>query len=312
VSYENHFINQKIATYRVNSNSSYTLFFLVDCFYLLQLHDRFYEGSGQVYKLPIGTVFNITDAKSFYHKVSGTSNNYLLGSVEIEELGKLVEFEIPWGYDGTSSLNNKASFNLFELMPWQEEALPYKFYHDGRKEPHVWPPRIRNYVFNIVAHKFISRDTLQQHRNFENIYEKQEDWAYEKVYFGANNQLSNEQIDFLKLGEIYADYKTKPEKYAFHEDYKLEFSRNFITLIVTVFLGEHEMESQLITYDLDGNKIANLKISYDEIAEGMHKKESFLKGNILTINDIVSLDTATVTTTKYRLLDDGKIELVKE
>lgn len=124
--------------------------------------------------------------------------------------------------------------------------------------------------------------------------------------------LTKEEISFLKLEELYSDYSTKADSYAFHSDYNLELSREFITLIPTIFKGEHEMESHLINYDLDGNIIDHLKISYDEIAEGMIKKEFVLMGNKITIKDIVSLDTETVSISTYEIQDDGKIIQLEE
>ena len=280
--------------------------------FILQMFDRFNEDARDSYTLPVGTKFKIEDAKSFYNAVSGFSTNYLLGSVFIKELNKDVKFEIQWGNTVGLGSDEIETYDLFHVAPWLSEALPYKFYHDGRKEAYLWPPRIRDYNFSTVSHRFVPRDTPQLNRNFDIIYSDQDDWGTDKVYFGQNSVLTKEEISFLKLEELYSDYSTKADSYAFHSDYNLELSREFITLIPTIFKGEHEMESHLINYDLDGNIIDHLKISYDEIAEGMIKKEFVLMGNKITIKDIVSLDTETVSISTYEIQDDGKIIQLEE
>lgn len=106
--------------------------------FILQMTDRFDEGAGDSYTLPVGTKFKIEDAKSFYNAVSGFSTNYLLGSVFIKELNKDVKFEIQWGNTVGLGTDNIETYDIFYLAPWLSETLPYKFYHDGRKEAHVW------------------------------------------------------------------------------------------------------------------------------------------------------------------------------
>lgn len=88
-------------------------------------------------------------------------------------------------------------------------------------------------------------------------------------------------------------------------------SQDYVTLVVTVFIGEYETESQLINYNLDGKIMGNLKISYDEINTNLTKREAFLNGNNITITDITLLDSEKVTTS-YQIEANGKIYLLSE
>ncbi|WP_299322229.1 hypothetical protein [uncultured Maribacter sp.] len=109
------------------------------------------------------------------------------------------------------------------------------------------------------------------------------------------------------MNTIYTDYKSDPSKYSIHQDYRIALSRNFITLVVTTFIGNNEMESRLINYDLDGNLIANLKISYDKIGKDKSKRTSSLKGNIITIIDSTYHDSVSKISSTYQIMQDGKI-----
>lgn len=106
--------------------------------YILQMDDtNFCEDCGTVYKLPIGTSFKIDNAKAVTKSVSGTTSNIVLGSVYIKEINETVKFEFYWGENPTFGLYDyNDNYDIYPLAPWQEVALPFKYFRDGRKEPH--------------------------------------------------------------------------------------------------------------------------------------------------------------------------------
>lgn len=279
--------------------------------YILQMHDRFYEDAGKPYQLPKGTVFTIEAAKSYYHPVSGFWHSYVLGSVFIEELGQVVKFEFPWGSQEIEDLSGGSpNYRLYELAPWQKIRLPFKFFEGGTKEPYVWEALIKDYDFNMTSNRFVKRDSFQTNRNFDNYYSKQEDWAPEKPYFGEHNELSIEEIDHLNLTQIYPDYSKNKAQYTFHPDYRILLSKNTISLVVTVFMGAHEMESMLINYDLNGEIVEHLKISSDEIAEGILQSTFLHKGDTLRLQETNAMDSHPTIITDYIIQDNGHIQLI--
>ncbi|WP_289037173.1 hypothetical protein [uncultured Zobellia sp.] len=108
--------------------------------YILDLTNiSFYETNKPIYKLPIGASLNIEKTKAFTTPVSGSTHSIVLGSVYIPELKETVKFEFFWGENPTYGLyDHDDNYDIYPLAPWQEKALPYKYFWDGRKEPHDW------------------------------------------------------------------------------------------------------------------------------------------------------------------------------
>jgi len=86
----------------------------------------------------------------------------------------------------------------------------------------------------------------------------------------------------LKIETIYPDFYQEKSKYKAVSSYKVTLSHNFYTVVVTYKLGEYEMESTLINYDLKGNVIDYQRIVYDEIAEGLIQITSRISGHAIT------------------------------
>lgn len=63
----------------------------------------------------------------------------------------------------------------------------------------------------------------------------------------------------------------------FRLNYKIPFSDNFIAVVVTYRLGEHELFTKLITVDKKYKIIDQLEIAYDEIAESAFGKTSMIE-----------------------------------
>ncbi len=108
--------------------------------YILDItNTNFYETTEPIYKLPIGTTLKIEKAKAFTTAVSGSTHHLVLGNVYISELKETVKFEFFWGENPTYGLyDHNENYDIYPLAPWQEKPLPYKYFWDGRKEPHDW------------------------------------------------------------------------------------------------------------------------------------------------------------------------------
>ncbi|RKR15157.1 hypothetical protein CLV91_1239 [Maribacter vaceletii] len=108
--------------------------------YIIDLtNSNFYESSNPIYKIPLGTILKIEGAKAFTAPVSGSTHHVILGSVYLNEIKETVKFEFFWGDNPTYGLYDfKDNYDIYPLAPWQESALPFKYFWDGRKEPHNW------------------------------------------------------------------------------------------------------------------------------------------------------------------------------
>ncbi len=124
------------------------------------------------------------------------------------------------------------------------------------------------------------------------------------------NLYTKEAVATLKLEHIYPDFHKTTHQFKAKPGYKIEHSKDFHSVVVTVFKGENELESLLITYDLQGNIIDYIVIAYDEIAEGWSKKVAAITKNYLRIDSIFWGEIEAVTQTTYTLSNRGKIEEV--
>lgn len=114
-------------------------------------------------------------------------------------------------------------------------------------------------------------------------------------------------IDALQLMELYPNYYKEGYNYKAIASYKIALSKTFHTTVITLRKGDNEMESVLITYNLDGTIIDSKVIAYDEIAEGQSRIESQLEGNTITTNHIFWADDKQITTKVYTINTRGEI-----
>lgn len=110
----------------------------------------------------------------------------------------------------------------------------------------------------------------------------------------------------LKLERLYPEFYKEGYNYKAIFNYKLELSERFHSVVVTVLKGDNEMESTLITYDLNGEIIDSKLISYDEIAEGMSQVQSKIEHNRITTNNIFWADEKQVETKSFTIEASGK------
>lgn len=126
--------------------------------------------------------------------------------------------------------------------------------------------------------------------------------------FIEEGDYNNVEVQALKLIEVYPNFYKQGYNYRAIASYKINYSSDFYTVVVTTLKGDHEMETVLITYSLIGNIINYKVVSYDEIAEGIFKIESKIEQDKLTITSIADLEEKSETIEVFTIKSNGKIE----
>jgi len=125
--------------------------------------------------------------------------------------------------------------------------------------------------------------------------------------FKETNFYNEHEVSALKLKNLYPNFYKETHNYKAIASYKINYSSNFHSIVLTILKGDNEMESVLINYDFNGNIIDSKVISYDEIAEGQSKIESKIENNKITINHIFWIDEKQVETKVFKIEANGKI-----
>lgn len=122
--------------------------------------------------------------------------------------------------------------------------------------------------------------------------------------FNPKEFLTEDEFDLLELFFVFPEGWIN-ERYTAKDRLVLESG---VTLISVVFKdNEHELSTYLITYSKDGWYADNVRIAYDEIAEGFLRIESTIEGNTITRTTTITFDEPIVEKEKYFIQDDGKI-----
>jgi len=87
----------------------------------------------------------------------------------------------------------------------------------------------------------------------------------------------------LKLVKVYKNWNNPNYNYRAIDAYRLNLSKDFYTVVVTVLLGDNELENRLINYELNGSIITSEIVAYDEIAEGWTRYQSKIEAKKITI-----------------------------
>lgn len=157
---------------------------------------------------------------------------------------------------------------------------------------------IQNTPFLELFKKFKKKALpLIDSTNFDNFHQK--------------NFLTREDVNVLQLTIIYPNFFKVGYEFRASPSYKITFSKAYYTLIFIFLKGDHEMESVLVNYDLNGKLIDFKVIAYDEIAEGWSRIESKIEKYKLTITNIFWAEEKEVTTTVFVVDTFGKIRLSK-
>lgn len=157
------------------------------------------------------------------------------------------------------------------------------------------PEKIENSSFDKIINTIeLKKTPLIDSTNFDN---------FNKISFF--NKL---EISILQIEKIYPQFYKKGHNYKTTSSYKIELSEKFHAIVLTTFKGDHEVESALINYDLDGKLIDFKIISYDEIAEGAFSIISKIERSKLTISNITWYDEKQEETEIFEIDAGGEIK----
>ncbi|WP_346086509.1 hypothetical protein [Sphingobacterium ginsenosidimutans] len=95
----------------------------------------------------------------------------------------------------------------------------------------------------------------------------------------------------------------------FRLKYKIPFSENFTSIVVSYQCGEHELLTTLITVNKKHKIIDRLQIAYDEIAESAFGKRSQVEKDKIVITSSNWMNEEPIFETEtYALLNNGKFK----
>ena len=125
--------------------------------------------------------------------------------------------------------------------------------------------------------------------------------------FKEENLYVKPEIIMLKLDKLYPDFFKEGYNYRAKASYRVNVSTNFHSIVITVLKGDHELESVLINYDLEGEIIDSKVISYDEIAEGAFQRNAKIEKNKITVTYIEWIEERKETIKVFKIKANGKI-----
>lgn len=123
----------------------------------------------------------------------------------------------------------------------------------------------------------------------------------------ANKVLSNVQVRKLGLE------KWLQNNSVVSVNYELPYSKDFRTFVFTCQEGEMELKTKMVTFDRDFNKIDELQVAYDEIAESwLQTKSEFSQSKIEVKEYNESTGKVEVTISVYRIDEKGKFVAISK
>jgi len=114
----------------------------------------------------------------------------------------------------------------------------------------------------------------------------------------------------LQLQELYPDLNKKNSGFNTNKWYRLNISKAFYTIVVTIQKNENEIETVLINYALNGQIIDSKIVSYDEVAESRSKVVSKISENKLTVHRTFWSEMKKIEQEEYILHTNGEIEKI--
>jgi len=116
-------------------------------------------------------------------------------------------------------------------------------------------------------------------------------------------------VQAFQLKTLYPNFDTEGYNYRAIAAYRVSLSEDLHSVMITVKKGDHEMESVLINYTLDGTGIIDHEVlSYDEIAEGQFRIIAKVTKQYIEKNHISwATGDKEVTKSKYTIDPDGRI-----
>jgi len=213
-------------------------------------------------KTPIGTAMKINSAVSSYGAVSGSTSEYLEGSIYVKELNREVKFNYYWR-DKKYHSDNKYYY-IYELAPWQEKAMPFKFdlegnklsYHKKQEEEKLKISELNGIIRSKgntnLMRLFVIDNAVETDKPLEikykfNYFENAlNNFDYtidlsDKIFF-----LSTEEIEYLGLNTIHPNLSSSK---IFPIGY-IKLSDKFESRILS-FVNDKEINVKLITFTKD-------------------------------------------------------------
>lgn len=130
--------------------------------------------------------------------------------------------------------------------------------------------------------------------------------------FIEEEDIKNINPEVFSLPLVYKKWYEKEYNFKAISGYRVNFSKDFHSAILTVKKGDHEMETTLINYNLEGKIIDFKLIAYDEIAEGISQKTTTLEKNFVTIIDKTDLEETVIQISKFHINASGEFNIVKD
>ena len=168
----------------------------------------------------------------------------------------------------------------------------------------------------------VSDDKDEYWDEFEEIEEVEEESEFDKLTkhfndtempydcaitfdnFRKGEYLTEKEFDLLELWEVFMEGYSYDTYSAIH---KIQGEGEYEMITVAYEEGEHELSTYLITYDLDGNYMSNVRLSYDEIAEGFLQISSVVEEDKITRTTSIFFDEKMEEIEIYYILEDGEI-----
>lgn len=122
--------------------------------------------------------------------------------------------------------------------------------------------------------------------------------------FRKGEYLTEKEFDLLDLWEVFTEGFSYDTYSATH---KIKGEGDFEMITVAYEEGEHELSTYLVTYDLDGNYISNVRLSYDDIAEGFLQISAVVEEDKITRTNTIFFDEKMEEIEIYYILEDGEI-----
>lgn len=98
----------------------------------------------------------------------------------------------------------------------------------------------------------------------------------------------------------------------FRLNYKIPFSENFTSVVVTYQSGDHELFTYLITVNKENKVIDRLEVAYDETAESAFMKTSTIEKDKIVLTKINWMSEEPIYETQtYIWQADGKFKMVQ-
>ncbi|WP_291871553.1 hypothetical protein, partial [Maribacter sp.] len=117
-------------------------------------------------------------------------------------------------------------------------------------------------------------------------------------------------IEVLNLDNIlYHNFNKDIHKYKAIASYKIKFTEDFYSIVVTIKKGDNKMESILINYTLDGKFLDSILIAHDEIDEYPTRTTTKITQSTLTRSHIfLEAQEERIEESVYRIDVDGTIK----